>query len=144
MRGTQWGQGYNRPTGCSAEKVPHATFDLFYLLIRRLRGPHGWYGQFWSIENLLSVLKYEPWTTQPVTSHDTKYIILVPIHTHTHTYTSKCKMNLYKAASREQILLLYMHFLFKHILLPLSNQRSLHCHTGPWTHITGLLWYGVM
>ena len=26
MRGTHWGQGYNRPTGCSAEKVPHATF----------------------------------------------------------------------------------------------------------------------
>jgi hypothetical protein len=26
MRGTHWGQGYNRPTGCSAEKAPHATF----------------------------------------------------------------------------------------------------------------------
>jgi hypothetical protein len=32
MRGTHWGgggQGYNRPTGCSAEKAPHATFNLF-------------------------------------------------------------------------------------------------------------------
>ena len=29
MRGTQWGQGYNRPTGCSAEKALHATFNFF-------------------------------------------------------------------------------------------------------------------
>ena len=28
MRGTQWEQGYNRPTGCSAEKTPHATFNF--------------------------------------------------------------------------------------------------------------------
>jgi hypothetical protein len=27
MRGTHWGQGYNRPTGCSAEKSPYATFN---------------------------------------------------------------------------------------------------------------------
>jgi len=53
-------------------------------------------------------------------------------------------MKLYKAASTEQTLLHYMHFLFKHTSLPLSKQRSLHCHTGPWTDITGLLWYGVM
>ena len=26
MRGTHWGQGYNRPTGCSGEKAPHVTF----------------------------------------------------------------------------------------------------------------------
>jgi hypothetical protein len=24
--GTHWGQWYNRPTGCSADKVPHGTF----------------------------------------------------------------------------------------------------------------------
>ena len=29
MKGTQWGQGYNRLTGCSAEKAPHATFNFF-------------------------------------------------------------------------------------------------------------------
>jgi hypothetical protein len=29
MRGTHWGQGYNRPTGRSAEKTPHATFNFF-------------------------------------------------------------------------------------------------------------------
>jgi len=29
MRGTHWGQGYNRPTGCSTEKAPHATFNFF-------------------------------------------------------------------------------------------------------------------
>jgi hypothetical protein len=28
MRGTQGGQGYNRPTGCSAEKAPHANFFI--------------------------------------------------------------------------------------------------------------------
>ena len=28
MRGTHWGQGYNRPTGCSAEKAPHAIFNF--------------------------------------------------------------------------------------------------------------------
>ena len=28
MRGTHWSQGYNRPTGCSAEKPPHATFKF--------------------------------------------------------------------------------------------------------------------
>jgi hypothetical protein len=28
MRGNQWEQGYNRPTGCSAEKAPHATFNF--------------------------------------------------------------------------------------------------------------------
>ena len=36
MRGTHWGQGYNRPTGCSAEKAPHATPNLFFL--HRMRG----------------------------------------------------------------------------------------------------------
>jgi len=25
--GNSLGQGYNRPTGCSAEKAPHATFN---------------------------------------------------------------------------------------------------------------------
>ena len=35
MRGTHWGQGYNRPTGCSAEKAPHATFNFnIFQLIR--------------------------------------------------------------------------------------------------------------
>ena len=29
MTRTHWGQGYNRPTGCSAEKAPHATFTFF-------------------------------------------------------------------------------------------------------------------
>ena len=29
MRGTHWGQGYNRPTSYSAEKAPHATFNIF-------------------------------------------------------------------------------------------------------------------
>ena len=29
LRGTHWGQGYNRPTGYSAEKAPHATFNFF-------------------------------------------------------------------------------------------------------------------
>ena len=33
MRGTHWGQGYNRPTGCNAEKVPHATFIFNFLSI---------------------------------------------------------------------------------------------------------------
>ena len=33
MRGTHWGQGYNRPTGCSAEKAPHATFNFFFYKI---------------------------------------------------------------------------------------------------------------
>jgi hypothetical protein len=28
MRGTHWGQGYNRPTGCSAEKAPQATANF--------------------------------------------------------------------------------------------------------------------
>ena len=28
MKGTYWVQGYNRPTGCSVEKAPHATFTL--------------------------------------------------------------------------------------------------------------------
>ena len=28
MRGTQWGQGYNQPTGCSAKKAPHTTFKI--------------------------------------------------------------------------------------------------------------------
>jgi len=32
MRGTHWGQGYNRPTGCSAEKAPHATFIYLYIV----------------------------------------------------------------------------------------------------------------
>ena len=26
--GTHWGQGYNRPTGCSAEKAPHSTCNF--------------------------------------------------------------------------------------------------------------------
>jgi len=26
--GNSLGQGYNRPTGCSAEKAPHATFNF--------------------------------------------------------------------------------------------------------------------
>ena len=34
MRGTHWGQGYNRPTYCSAEKAPHATFT--FTLLRML------------------------------------------------------------------------------------------------------------
>ena len=29
MRGKHWGQGYNRPTGCSADKAPHATFKIY-------------------------------------------------------------------------------------------------------------------
>ena len=28
MRETHWGQGYNRPTGCSAEKAQHATINF--------------------------------------------------------------------------------------------------------------------
>ena len=28
--GNSLGQGYNRPTGCSAEKAPHATFNFFF------------------------------------------------------------------------------------------------------------------
>jgi len=31
MRGTHWGQWYNRPTGCSAVKAPHANFNFFNL-----------------------------------------------------------------------------------------------------------------
>ena len=30
MRGTHWGQGYNRPTGRSAEKSPHETFNFLH------------------------------------------------------------------------------------------------------------------
>jgi len=33
MRRTHWGQGYNRPTGCSAEKATHATFNFFFVAI---------------------------------------------------------------------------------------------------------------
>jgi len=33
MRGTHWGQGYNRPTGCSGKKAPHATFNFFFNFI---------------------------------------------------------------------------------------------------------------
>ena len=33
MRGTHWGQGYNRPTGCSAGKAPHATFNFLTHLV---------------------------------------------------------------------------------------------------------------
>ena len=29
MRRTHWGQGYNRPTGCSGENSPHATFTVW-------------------------------------------------------------------------------------------------------------------
>jgi len=32
MRGIHWGQGYNRPTGCSVVKAPHATFKFFLAL----------------------------------------------------------------------------------------------------------------
>ena len=35
MKGTQWGQGYNRPTGCSAEKPPHATFNFYTCWLTR-------------------------------------------------------------------------------------------------------------
>ena len=28
--GNSLGQGYNRPTGCSAVKAPHATFNFFF------------------------------------------------------------------------------------------------------------------
>ena len=31
MRGTDWGQGYDRPTGCSAEKAH--THDLYYICV---------------------------------------------------------------------------------------------------------------
>ena len=30
--GNSLGQGYNRPTGCNAEKAPHVTFDFFFLV----------------------------------------------------------------------------------------------------------------
>ena len=45
MRGTHWGQGYNRPTGCSAEKAPHAILYNIYKPPER-PGTHftgGWY-----------------------------------------------------------------------------------------------------
>ena len=29
--GNSMGQGYNRPTGCSAEKAPHANFNIVIL-----------------------------------------------------------------------------------------------------------------
>ena len=35
LRGTHWGQGYNRPTGCSIEKAPHATFNIFLFIEQR-------------------------------------------------------------------------------------------------------------
>jgi hypothetical protein len=34
--GNSLGQGYNRPTGCSAEKAPHATFTFFTTEINRV------------------------------------------------------------------------------------------------------------
>ena len=33
MRGTHWGQGYNRPIGCSAVKTPQATFNFLTFLV---------------------------------------------------------------------------------------------------------------
>ena len=38
MRGTHWGQGYNRPTGCNAEKASHATFFLYWLQLQLPEG----------------------------------------------------------------------------------------------------------
>jgi len=33
--GNSLGQGYNQPTGCSAEKAPHMTFNFFlYVLLQ--------------------------------------------------------------------------------------------------------------
>jgi len=45
MRGTHWGQGYNRPTGCSAEKAPHVTFKPWHEMGVRgqLHGPTALY-----------------------------------------------------------------------------------------------------
>ena len=35
--GNSLGQGYNRPTGCSAEKAPHASFKtIFYRNLREI------------------------------------------------------------------------------------------------------------
>ena len=34
MRGTQWGQGYSRPTGLQCRKAPHTTFNFnFFTLV---------------------------------------------------------------------------------------------------------------
>ena len=48
---THWGQGYNRPTGCSAEKTTHA--NLTFVLTNMLTWMHER-----STKNLLDTIKY--------------------------------------------------------------------------------------
>ena len=47
--GNSLGQGYNRPTGCSAGKAPHATFKLFFLGTEYFK--HGIYSPFFPLQN---------------------------------------------------------------------------------------------
>jgi len=67
--GNSLGQGYNRPTGCSAENAPHATFKfnfnsnygghqglilLFQIPMGRRKNLFEIYRQFWSSQRLAS------------------------------------------------------------------------------------------
>jgi len=59
--GNSLGQGYNRPTGCSAVKAPHATFNLMSLFSPTCILPPDIQTQ--SETNLQYTLKYVCWFT---------------------------------------------------------------------------------